>query len=306
MKYFETSVRAVYLMLFLVGVLSTSLLMQPEPAAAEGNTALPSNHAAALPSNRAAALPVGHANGSNSTSASVVTSVSAAQASNPGLSPVSPVSPSEADAQAVFAHSPFTPPQMLVPDGLQFEDVELRPFLYWRAWANLRLPVSRVISFLMFALTIINVSVPQIVAAAGVEYKNRWLRSFAIGVMFFTLGLIAAGSMVRMGLYGPLGTLILAVVQLTSLVGLTISARSIGETTARLIRVDRLLKNPWLKGLSELWIGVLILAAISLIPGLGKLPRLGNRMLALLAAAGSGAFLLALTLKSKPVQSQQP
>lgn len=224
-------------------------------------------------------------------------STASSQASEPSTSAVSAVE----NINSKAASSGFAPPPVLNPEGMTAEDATLRPFLYWRAWANQKLPLYRVFFFLLFAVNIISVIAPRLVTDAREPYESKWFRCLGLGVLFFTIAPGAAGQMARLGLFTPLATVIIAFVQLTALAGLSVAAQAIGDSIFRILHLNSIIKHPLLNRLASLCVGTLALSSISLIPGIGQMPRLGNRMLALVAAAGTGGLLMLFPkLKSRP------
>ena len=179
---------------------------------------------------------------------------------------------------------------ILHPEGMQPEDVVQRPFLYWRSWANQRLPFHRVASFLLFTLTFIYLLMGGSISSAQVHYQNRWLRSLGIGLLVLVVGVAAVTFLSRMGLYTPLAVVVLAAVQFMGLLGLAVVSLVIGRSILGAVHISERIKNVLLRDLVCLWIGALLLSLLVFIPGIGVLPRLGNRILALLSAAGAGAI----------------
>jgi hypothetical protein len=188
----------------------------------------------------------------------------------------------------------FFPPRTSTTDEIKQEDVTRRPLVYWRSWANQRLPFGRILGLLIIVSLTINYFIEPKILEAGLIYRQKWLRCFSIGVLLFTFGMIGAGIMSRMGLFAPVGVLLIATIQLSALIGLTIGAHAIGDTTLKLSGLNNKFPKPWLKTLSKFTVGCLLLSLFLLLPGVGRLPRMGTRMLALVAAAGAGSIFLAL------------
>jgi hypothetical protein len=184
-------------------------------------------------------------------------------------------------------------PRIADPDNIKQEDVVRRPLIYWRSWANQRLPFGRILGLLIIVSLTINFFIESKIQEAGLLYKQKWLRCFSVGVLFFTFGMISAGVMSRMGLFVPLSVLLVSTIQLFGLVGLTVGSHAIGDTTLRLLKLNDKFPKPWLKTLTKFTVGCFLLSLFLLLPGGGALPRMGARMLALVAAAGAGSIFLA-------------
>jgi hypothetical protein len=194
------------------------------------------------------------------------------------------------------------PPRISTPDGIKQEDVTRRPLLYWRSWANQRLPFGRILGLLIVVSLTINYFIEPKILEAGLIYRQKWLRCFSVGVLLFTFGMIAAGIMSRMGLFAPIGVLLVATIQLAGLIGLTIGSHAIGDTALQLTGLNEKFPKPWLKTLSRFTIGCLLLSLFLLLPAMGTLPRMGTRMLALVAAAGAGSIFLALRSRKTKIE----
>jgi hypothetical protein len=194
----------------------------------------------------------------------------------------------------------FAPPRVLIPEGMQYEDVVQRPFLYWRLWINQCLPFRRLLVFFLFVSSALQILCGPTLLGAKERYETKWLRSLGVGILSSVFAVTAVVGMARMGLFAPLATVLLAIVQLCGLLGLTIASMSVGESVLRLTRLEKLLTKPWLKTFVALWTGTILLSLLMLIPGAGPLPRLGNRILALIAVTGAGALLTFLRWRQDP------
>jgi hypothetical protein len=190
-----------------------------------------------------------------------------------------------------FGGRSVAPLRLLMPEGMQYEDVVQRPFLYWRLWINQCLPFRRLVVFFLFVSTALQMLCGPTLIRAKEHYEKKWLRSLGVGILSSVFGVTAVVGMARMGLFVPLATVLLAIVQLSGLLGLSIASMSIGESVLRLTRLEKVLPKPWLKTFAALWTGTILLSLLMLIPGAGPLPRLGNRILAFIAVTGAGALL---------------
>ncbi len=195
------------------------------------------------------------------------------------------ISPAKAGS---FAYR-FVPPPTLTPPEIQSDDIIRRPFVYWRAWINQKLPYGRVVWCLMVAALLLQYLFGKLLALAKENYEQRWLRCLGIGILVTVISGVITGTAARMGFFAPLATLIQGLTQCLSLLGLTVSADSLGLIVSKAVRLESRLQKPCLGSLVHVLIGVLLLSLFVLIPGVGPLPRLGNRVLALFCAAGLGA-----------------
>jgi len=187
----------------------------------------------------------------------------------------------------------------LTPAGLSDEDAVKHPLIYWREWTSQRLPCIRIMVVLLLTLLPIKLLCPKVVAAAQDQYEHRWARSMGIGLLFLILGAYSVGLLGRLGLFGPLATVALAAIQLIALIGLCVSANSIGNGASNILHLHKRLGEGKLGNLMPLCLGILLISLLVLIPHFKWLPGLGNRLLALLASAGTGAFLLSVNKRDQ-------
>jgi len=142
---------------------------------------------------------------------------------------------------------------------------------------------------------------PQL-EAARVVYDKQRLRMFGIGALISVLGCVVAGFLYRLELFAPLAGLLIALVQLINLFGLTVAAQSIGIGFFKLIKLEQWQQSSKLGLLIRVWSGAFLLSLVVLIPRLGALPPVGNRLLCLIAVAGAGATLASIK-RAKDTQS---
>jgi hypothetical protein len=197
-------------------------------------------------------------------------------------------------AKADFNSDRFSPPPTLTPPGVEPNDLARRPFVYWRAWINQKFPYPRMVWFLMITGLVLHYLFGKLLIAAKEDYDQHWLRCLGIGILVAIISGIVTATAARMGIFAPLATLIQAVTQCLSLLGMTLAADSLGLICMRAARLESRLQKPWLVSTVHLLVGVLLLSLFVLIPGVGTLPRLGNRILALFGAAGLGAICIQL------------
>ena len=101
----------------------------------------------------------------------------------------------------------------------------------------------------------------------------------------------------------PLAALVLAVLELGLILGLSVSVALVGESVAAKLGLAR---NPWLcarprvNGMLKLTVGAVLICLLLLIPGLGGLPRIGTRLVVLVAFLGFGGIIRARLAHRKP------
>ena len=174
----------------------------------------------------------------------------------------------------------------------QHSDYVLRyPLKYWRDWSNQKLSPVRVLLCMLILVSITQLFCPVSLGAAREIYDRQRLRMFGIGALTCTLGCVVAGFLYRLELFAPLAGLLLALVQLVELFGLAVASQSIGNGLFSLIRLGQWQQQSQFGHLARIWSGAFLLSLIVLIPRIGALPPVGNRLLCLIAVAGAGAAL---------------
>jgi hypothetical protein len=204
------------------------------------------------------------------------------------------------ERRILLEHKIMSMQHNFVPNGLDYEDAVKHPLIYWRAWANQRLPFMMVALLLLGTLIPIRLICPNFVARAQIQYEQRWARSLGLGLLFLIFGGCCGGFLARSGLFAPLATVTIAAIQLIALFGLSVAADSIGRGALSILRLDKRLKANKFNNLLPLCLGILLCSLLVLIPGFSLLPGLGNRLLALIAAAGTGAVLVSIKKATQP------
>lgn len=174
-------------------------------------------------------------------------------------------------------------------DNIPDSELKERPLLYWRKWANKPLPVVPASIFLWFITLGASLLMPVRLSAARDACQETFWRSLAFGLLTTFIGLALARLLFISEIGVPLAVLILGCVELLFLLGFVIVATLIGERIARRFGWLRAAR-PRVTSIIVCTIGVVILGCILAIPGVGRLPPLGVRLVTLLCALGIGAF----------------
>jgi len=186
-----------------------------------------------------------------------------------------------------------------VPAGLEYEDAVKHPIWYWRAWANQRLPARTMIWLLLLTLLPIQLIFPGYVAKVRTQYEQHWGSSLGIGLLFLIFGGGACGFLARTGLYAPFATLLLGLVQLSTFFGLAVACNSIGAGALSILRLEKRIEKSKFKNVITICFGIFLCVLLARVPGHHLLPGLGVRLLALIAAAGTGAVLVTLSKRGE-------
>ena len=172
-------------------------------------------------------------------------------------------------------------------------DLRKQPFRYWRSWANRPLPVVPAFFFLFMTSTLAVALVPEMLTRAQASSTNSFWRSLLSGFLTAVIALVFARVLFISEIGNPLALVILALVELGLLMGLAALAWLIGESLLSRLRLSgvAMLSRDRLTGrLVQVALGVALISTLLLIPGLGNLPRVGIRLVLLVAALGLGGL----------------
>jgi hypothetical protein len=169
------------------------------------------------------------------------------------------------------------------------------PRMLWFHWANgEKRPVAAFLFLLFFSVTL-SALFPRWTAKAQVECKTHFWRSLLFGVLVVAVAVVAMRLSLATLLGWPLAILIMGGLQFLALTGLTAMIVLMGQSIGFYLKFETLIKRPDVRRLAYIVIGALLLQ----IPGVGTLPRIGTRLVALLAMVGIGALFRARRLNSE-------
>lgn len=183
-------------------------------------------------------------------------------------------------------------------------DVRRRPMMYWRRFADRQLPPIRTFLFLLFFNTTICLAFRKRVEVASRCVSMSFWKSLFVGIIFVVLMATGARFCFDSALYTPCALLILGVVELLSLAGLAVSSRTVGLALMNKLgyttespadhSIDEgaspAQKQSKLAYLAPVFVGTILFTLITLLPGLGPLPRLGTRFVMWFSLLGMGAL----------------
>ncbi len=175
------------------------------------------------------------------------------------------------------------------PFGMQ----KYRPMLQLRYWANQRQHFFPAFAFCLGAASILWIPFGKKLEAAASISRSRFWRSLFVGLMVSMVTLFLAKLFFVSGVGWPAGILTIATLQLAMTGGIVVMTNIIGEAIARVLRlthVSFIAERPVVQRGVFLFIGSVILAGVILIPGPGKLPPIGTRLIMLFALVGLGAL----------------
>lgn len=194
-----------------------------------------------------------------------------------------------------FLHAPPQEPRgfgRLLQRAPIFEQQRLgtRPMVVWYHWANERKPfVPSLLFMLFFSITLTSLA-PRWAANAQVECKARFWRMFLFGCLILAVAITAIRICLLTMLAWPAAIVLMGAIQIAVIGGLSVMTLSIGESIGSHLRADKWIARADVRRLFCLLIGSLICALLLQIPGFGPLPRIGTRLVGLLAVVGLGAL----------------
>jgi hypothetical protein len=177
-----------------------------------------------------------------------------------------------------------------------------RPMLAWYHWANQRKPFGASLAFILFFSVTLSSLMPRWMSNSQAECKRHFWRTFFQGALLFAVAMTAVRVSLLTMLGWPLATLFMGLVQLMAVGGLTVLVLSLGQSVGFFLKADKWIRRPDVRRLFCLLIGSLICAALLQIPGAGPLPRVGTRLVALLAVVGVGGLFRSRRREPEAVQ----
>lgn len=193
---------------------------------------------------------------------------------------------------------------------LQSKEIRF-PFIYFRQALNHKWQPRYFLPFLVFAALSFSFVAPGSLKAAVDNCRNNLPGCLAYSIIFTVLTMILAKAAFAAPALEPLGVVVMGLVELAYLLGLAVGTHSLAESLTEKCRALFAGKKAEASSEQEpaantgegrkaclIKIGVVILVAailstLTLIPDLGRLPRLGNRLLVVLAMLGLGGLLKA-------------
>ncbi|MBX9950505.1 MAG: hypothetical protein K2Y39_15160 [Candidatus Obscuribacterales bacterium] len=192
----------------------------------------------------------------------------------------------------------------------QFEsgDIRKRPMMYWRRFADRRVPPVGTFLFFVFFNSLFCLAFRKRVGVASACVRKSFWKSLFIGMVFVILMGSAARLCFDSVLFAPAALLILGCVELLVLGGLAVSSMTVGTAILNRLGVatssahdaDETANNAALSVaeklksclhyLAPVFLATVLVTLIALIPTLGFLPRMGTRFVMWFSVLGLGAL----------------
>lgn len=165
-----------------------------------------------------------------------------------------------------------------------------RPMIVWYHWANQPKPLFLSLLFVLFFSVTLTSLAPRWAANAQVECKAKFWRMFLFGCLILAVTITAVRVCLLTMLGWPAAIVLMGAMQIAAIGGLSVMILSIGESIGSHLKVDKWIARADVRRLFCLLIGSVICALLLQIPGFGPLPRIGTRLVGLLAVVGLGAL----------------
>ncbi len=184
-----------------------------------------------------------------------------------------------------------------------------RPFLFFRDAINQSWPLGRLFFVTLLSACLAKLFAANMVAGALERCRRNFLICIASAFLYTTILLSLSRLAFQTEALIPMALGCIALVQLSYIVGMGLGvnifaniingmiSKRFGQTSAG---NKRSAIGCWL----ALFATVTVLTAISAIPELGRLPRLGNRLVVLVAIIGLGGLISDLRTKSRNRESE--
>lgn len=184
-----------------------------------------------------------------------------------------------------------------------------RPFLFFRDAINQRWPLGRLFLIIMLSACLTKIFAKKMVAGAQERCRKNFLICLASAFIFTTILLSVSRLAFHTDALVPMALGCIAIVQISYIVGMGLGINIFANTFSDLI-CNRLGHNSkeTRKTILARWFALVvttvILTAIAAIPELGRLPRLGNRLVVLVAIIGLGGLISDMRTKSRNRESE--
>jgi hypothetical protein len=165
-----------------------------------------------------------------------------------------------------------------------------RPMLIWYHWANQPKPFVPSLLIILFASAVVTSVLPNWTVAAQAQCKAHFWRTFFVGALIGIVGITGIRAALATQIGWSLSILITAALELALVAGLSVMVLAIGQSVGYFLKMESWIQRPDIRRLAYLLLGALICAALLQLPGVGVLPKIGARLLGLLALVGLGGL----------------
>ena len=201
----------------------------------------------------------------------------------------------------------LTPPELGKP--IVLDNNLRRPFLFFRDAINQPWPLGRLLFITLLAACLTKLFAANMVAGALECCRRNFLICIASAFLYTTILLTLSRIAFQTEALIPMALGCIAVVQISYIVGMGLGVNIFASifkdiASKRLGLTATVPKRSTIGSWLALFATATILTAISAIPELGRLPRLGNRLVVLVAIIGLGGLISDWRNKSRNRESE--
>jgi hypothetical protein len=170
-------------------------------------------------------------------------------------------------------------------------DIELqhRPFLYYRFWANRPLRVVPMAIFVFLLTLVLGYVISDRLTVARQTIRRQFWRSLGQGFITIVVALSFARPLFISEIGTPLAHLLIGLIELLLVTGLSTTVILISETCLkRMGLADKFANHPRLNRFATAALGTIFVGLIAALPRIGMLPPVGIRLALLFCMLGSG------------------
>lgn len=187
-----------------------------------------------------------------------------------------------------------------------------RPFLFFREAINQPWKIGRLFFIIIISASLAKAFAGNLVAGAEERCRKKFWACLACAFIYTTVLLSLARTAFPSEAMVPMALGCIALVQMSYIIGMGLGVNIFANTIHDLIGnqfgpKEKTAKSTALSG----WLGwialiatSIILTAVSTIPEIGKLPRIGNRLVVLVAIIGLGSLISDMRTKSRHRESE--
>jgi hypothetical protein len=206
-----------------------------------------------------------------------------------------------------FWSSPSAAPSNATPIAITTE--VRRPLIYFRQMANRRWKIGALFAFLFCIGAGLKLFLPRLTEAAASRCQTNFFASLSSAFIFSTMAIVIIRFSFLNDALSAMGLFTFGLLQLSFALGACFGVNALAQklyaiTSNKVSKNADDLKKPARTALYALCLitVVTILCLVSMIPGFGALPRVGNRMVMLIAALGLGGLVNLLAVGSKKIE----
>jgi len=178
-----------------------------------------------------------------------------------------------------------------------------RPFLFFREQANHRLPLARLFIFLIIVAALAKILTPVLIKESNSQIQENFFSSIAYSLVYTTLVLTAARFAFQTPgeALVPLGIFCIGLVQASYVIGVSFAVNLFAAILTSKIFAKLNFSKPraCLVYALSLMLVALALTLITTLPEVWRFPRIGNRIVFLVAMIGLGGLIA--RLRTRPV-----